>query len=244
MKSEIKKFFKERSKDVSKMIKDKAFFNLSRKWLARSIYYKYNYNYTWLGRPIIKYPDDIIVMQELLWKLKPDLVIETGIAHGGSIVFTASMLKMMDVKNFKVIGIDIDIRKHNLDEIKKSPVYKNLELHEGSSIDLKIIHKIKKNIKKYKKVLVILDSNHSHNHVLQELNLYSKFVTKNSYLILPDTYIDFMPKNTFQKWEKGNNTYTAMKEFLRKNKNFKIDYQINKKSLISEAIEGYLKRIK
>ena len=244
MKSEIKKFFKERSKDISKMIKDKSFFNLSRKWLARSIYYKYNYNYTWLGRPIIKYPDDIIVMQEVLNKVKPDLVIETGIAHGGSIIFTASILKMIGKKNFKVIGIDIDIRKHNLKEIKKSIYFKYIDLIEGSSIDEKIFKSVKKKIKKNKKVLVILDSDHSYKHVIKELYLYSKLVSKNSYIILPDTYIDFMPKNTFKKWKVGDNTFTALQKFIKNNNSFKIDTEINKKSLISEAIQGYVKRIK
>ncbi len=244
MKSEIKKFFKERSKDISKMIKDKSFFNLSRKWLARSIYYKYNYNYTWLGRPIIKYPDDIVVMQEVLNKVKPDLVIETGIAHGGSVIFTASILKMIGKKNFKVIGIDIDIRKHNLKEIKKSIYFKYIDLIEGSSIDEKIFKLVKKKIKKNKKVLVILDSDHSFKHVIKELHLYSKLVSKNSYIILPDTYIDFMPKNTFKKWKVGDNTFTALQKFIKNNNNFKIDTEINKKSLISEAIQGYVKRIK
>ena len=244
MKSEIKKFFKERSKDIGKMIKDKAFFHLSRKWLARSIYYKYNYNYTWLGRPIIKYPDDIVVMQEVLNKVKPDLVIETGIAHGGSVIFTASILKMIGKKNFKVIGIDIDIRKHNLKEIKKSIYFKYIDLIEGSSIDEKIFKLVKKKIKKNKKVLAILDSDHSFKHVIKELYLYSKLVSKNSYIILPDTYIDFMPKNTFKKWKVGDNTFTALQKFIKNNNSFKIDTEINKKSLISEAIQGYVKRIK
>ena len=150
MKREIRKFFKERRIEINKMLKNKDFLNLSRKWLAKSVHYKYNYNFTWLGRPIIKYPDDIVVMQELIWKIKPDLIIETGIAHGGSIIFTASMLKMMNVKRFKVIGIDIDIRKHNLQEIKKSIVYKHLDLIEGSSIDIKTKEIVEKKIKKFK----------------------------------------------------------------------------------------------
>lgn len=245
MKREIRKFFKERRIEINKMLKNKDFLNLSRKWLAKSVHYKYNYNFTWLGRPIIKYPDDIVVMQELIWKIKPDLIIETGIAHGGSIIFTASMLKMMNVKRFKVIGIDIDIRKHNLQEIKKSIVYKHLDLIEGSSIDIKTKEIVEKKIKKFKpkKIMVILDSNHSHKHVLDELKIYSKYVSKNSYIILPDTYIDFLPKNTFKKWKKNDNTFTALKEFLSKKKNFKIDLEINKKSMISEAIQGYVKRI-
>jgi cephalosporin hydroxylase len=183
-------------------------------------------------------------MQEVLNKVKPDLVIETGIAHGGSVIFTASILKMIGKKNFKVIGIDIDIRKHNLKEIKKSIYFKYLDLIEGSSIDEKIFKLVKKKIKKNKKVLVILDSDHSFKHVIKELHLYSKLVSKNSYIILPDTYIDFMPKNTFKKWKVGDNTFTALQKFIKNNSSFKIDTEINKKSLISEAIQGYVKRIK
>lgn len=243
MKSEIIKFKKERKQAVNKMTKDTSFIKLSKKWLARSVYHKYNYNYSWMGRPIIKYPDDMVVMQELLWKLKPDLVIETGIAHGGSIIFTASILKMMNIKKFKVIGVDIDIRKHNLSEIKKSNVYKYMKLFEGSSNDQNILRQINNIRRKFKKVLVILDSNHSKSHVLQELKNYSKFVSKNSYIVLPDTYIDFLPKGTFKKWKKGDSTFAALKEFLLENKSFKIDNEINKKSLISEAICGYVKKI-
>ena len=148
----------------------------------------------------------------------------------------------MNVKRFKVIGIDIDV-KHNLQEIK-SIVYKHLDLIEGSSIDIKTKEIVEKKIKKFKKkIMVILDSNHSHKHVLDELKIYSKYVSKNSYIILPDTYIDFLPKNTFKKWKKNDNTFTALKEFLSKKKNFKIDLEINKKSMISEAIQGYVKRI-
>ena len=159
-----------------------------------------------------------------------------------------SFKNLNDDKNTKVIIIE-GLGKgfcagHNLKEIKKNIVYKYLELIEGSSTNKEIFNQIKKRIKKNKKVLVILDSNHSYKHVINELNLYSKLVSKNSYLILPDTYIDFMPKNTFKKWRKGDNTYTALVEFLKKNKNFKVDFNANKKSLISEAINGYIKKIR
>jgi cephalosporin hydroxylase len=244
--NKVLKFFSERKSDISKMYSDKKFFLLSIKWIKESIKYKYNYNFTWMGRPIIKYPNDMVVIQEIFWKVKPDLVIETGIAHGGSIIFSASLLKMMGIKKFKVIGIDIDIRKHNLKEILKHPMKKHLKLIEGSSVDKKIFNKIKSYAKNYKKILVILDSNHIHNHVLEELNIYSNLVSKNSYIILPDTYIEYLPNGTFpnRPWGKGNNPLSALKVFLKNNQKFKIDKFYSKKAMISEAFNGFIKKIK
>ena len=242
----IKKFNKEKIKAVKEMALDRSFKKKSIDWILQSIKHQYNYNFSWMGRPIIKYPNDIVVLQELIWKVKPDLIIETGIAHGGSIIFSASMLKMMNVKNFKVIGIDIDIRKHNLKEILKHPMKKYIKLIEGSSIGEDVLKKVTTVAKKKKRIMVVLDSNHSEEHVFNELNLYSKFVSKNSYIVLPDTYIEFLPKNTFKNrpWNKGNNPYTALKKFLKTNKSFEIDDFISAKALITEAFSGYIKRIK
>lgn len=238
----IKKFFKDRSKDIQRMNKDNIFKKLSLKWLTHSLKYKYNYNFTWMGRPIIRFPNDLVVMQEVLWKVKPDLIIETGIAHGGSIIFSASMLKMMGIKNFKVIGVDVDIRKHNLNEINKHPMKRFIKMFEGDSNSSLILNRIKKIAKNKKRVLVVLDSDHSYAHVAKELKNYSKFVSKNSYIICPDTYIDFLPKKTFKKWKKGDNTYIALKEFLKQNKKFKIDRYFSDKAIISETFDGYIKR--
>jgi len=146
----IKKFNKERIKAVKEMALDRSFKKKSIDWILQSIKHQYNYNFSWMGRPIIKYPNDIVVLQELIWKVKPDLIIETGIAHGGSIIFSASMLKMMNVKNFKVIGIDIDIRKHNLKEILKHPMKKYIKLIEGSSIGEDVLKKVTTVAKKKK----------------------------------------------------------------------------------------------
>lgn len=244
--SKVFEFFNERKKDILRMYADKYFSSLSLKWIKESIKYKYNYNFTWMGRPIIKYPNDMVVIQEIFWKVKPNLVIETGIAHGGSVIFSASLLKMMGIKKFKVIGVDIDIRKHNLKEILRHPMKKFIKLIEGSSTDKKVLNTVTNYVKKYKKILVILDSNHIHKHVLEELNLYSKFVTKNSYIILPDTYIEFLPNNTFpdRPWGKGNNPFSALKVFLKNNKNFKVDEIFSKKTMITEAFSGFIKKIK
>lgn len=239
-------FFSERRKAILRMARDKKFIQLSLKWIRNSIKYKYNYNFTWMGRPIIKFPNDMVVIQEIFWKVKPNLVIETGIAHGGSIIYSASLLKMMGIKNFKVIGIDIDIRKHNLKEILRHPMKRHIKMIEGDSTDIKIFEDIVQYSKKFKKVLVILDSNHTHSHVIKELNLYSKLISKNSYIILPDTYIELLPNGTFpnRPWSKGNNPFTALKFFLKKNKNFKVDELLSKKTMITEAFSGFIKRIK
>ena len=220
---------------------------------------KYCYNFSWLGRPIIQYPQDIIAMQEIIWKVKPDLIIETGIAHGGSVIFSSSMLALLELadKNTskknkklnyikrKVVAIDIDIRKHNLKEIKKHPFYSNIQLIEGSSLDKKIIKKVKDITLKHKKIMVFLDSNHTHNHVLSELNAYAPFTSKNSYCVLFDTILENLPNNFFKNrpWKKGNNPMSALREFLLVNKNFVSDFDIDNKLLISSSPDGYLKRI-
>lgn len=193
---------------------------------------KYSYNFTWLGRPIIQYPQDIVAMQEVVWKVKPDLIIETGIAHGGGLIFYASMLEL--IGKGEVLGIDIDIRKHNRKEIEKHKMFKRIKMIEGSSIDEKVIKEVEKIAKKHKKILVCLDSLHTHDHVLNELNLYSKFVSKGSYLVVFDTVIEYM--------HKGNNPATAVKTFLKNNKKFVVDRAIADKLLITSAPGGFLKK--
>ena len=245
MDEKITEFFYQRNEDIENMARDSQLKDLSLQWMIKADRYKYTYNFTWMGRPIIKYPNDMIVQQELMWTLKPDLIIETGVAHGGSIIFSASMMKMMGIKG-SVIGIDIDIREHNLKEIEDHPMYDIIHLYEGDSTDSKIVQQVQQHVDKAKTVLVILDSLHSHQHVLKELNLYSKFVTKSSYIILPDTFIEFFPKGYYSKdrpWDVGNNPYTAMHEFLKNNSSFMIDKKLSSKAVISETIDGYLKRV-
>ncbi len=244
-KSQIEIFFDERGKDIEDMGLDKKLKQKSIEWMIEADKYKYTYNFTWMGRPIIKYPNDMVIQQEIMWDLKPDLVIETGIAHGGSIIFSSSMMKMMDIKG-EVIGIDIDIREHNKQEIINHPAFDNITMYQGDSTSNEILDKVQEHLKGKRCVMVILDSNHSHDHVLKELNLYSKFVTKGSFCILPDTFIEFFPKGHYSKnrpWDVGNNPYTAMKEFLLKNKSFKTERFFTDKAMITETIDGYLKRV-
>jgi cephalosporin hydroxylase len=205
---------------------------------------KYSYNFTWLGRPIIQFPQDIIAMQEIIWQVKPDLIIETGIAHGGSLIFYASILELIG-GNGEVLGIDIDIREHNQVEIEKHPMYKRIDMIEGSSIDEKIAEQVYDFAKGRKRVMVFLDSMHTHDHVLKELKLYSPLVTKGSYLVVFDTVIEDMPEDFFpdRPWGKGNNPKTAVWEFLKTTDRFEIDKEIENKLLITVAPDGFLKRV-
>lgn len=238
-------FREERKKDINKMAKDQRITELGMLFIKDTAKYKYSYNFTWLGRPIIQFPQDIIAMQEIIWQVKPDLIIETGIAHGGSLIFYASMLELLGGDG-QVLGIDIDIRKHNLVEIEKHPMFKMITMIEGSSTDGEVVKQVYNFAKNKKRILVALDSNHTHDHVLKELQLYSSLVTNGSYLVVFDTVIEDMPEGFFpdRPWGKGNNPKTAVWEFLKTNDRFEIDKEIENKLLITVVPDGYLKCIK
>ena len=243
-----KKELEKRNKlKISKMNNDKKFQKLTQKWFNTSVKHEYSFHFTWLGVPIIQYPQDMIALQEVIWNVKPDLIIETGIAHGGSLIFSASMLEMLG--KGKVLGIDIDIRKKNKRVIENHHLSKRIIMIQGSSIDKKIIDKVYAFSKNSKKILVILDSNHTHEHVLEEMKVYSSLVKKGSYMIVFDTVIEDLPKELFKgkaerPWSKGNNPKTAVHEFLKINKRFKIDGNLEKKILITVGPDGFLKCIK
>jgi len=219
----------------------------------------YSYNFSWQGRPIIQYPQDIVAMQELIWEIKPDLIIETGIAHGGSLIFSASMLALLDycdaVKQGRpldvtrprrrVLGIDIDIRAHNRAAIEAHPMANRIDMIQGSSIDPDIVAQVHDAARGHERVLVCLDSNHTHEHVLAELESYAHLVSPGSYCVVFDTIIEDMPADTFpdRPWGPGDNPKTAVWEFLRAHPEFEIDKTIDHKLLISVAPEGYLKRV-
>ena len=259
--SEVKKFQSDCEKEISLMGENEEIKKMSNNYIQKLNQLKYSYHFKYLGRPIIQYPQDIIALQEIVWEFKPDLIIETGIAHGGSLILSASILALIDIceaiennKIFdprkskrKVIGIDIDIREHNRKEIEKHPMFSRIHMIQGSSTDLKIIEKVKKISKKYNKILVCLDSNHSHDHVLNELNAYANLVSVDSYCIVMDTIIEEIGDNfewVGRNWSKGNNPKTAVFEFLKENKNFQIDKNIDNKLQISVAPDGYLKKIR
>lgn len=205
---------------------------------------QYSYNFTWMGRPIIQYPQDMIAMQEIIWDIKPDLIIETGIAHGGSLIYYASILEL--IGHGQVLGIDIDIRPHNRIEIENHKMFKRIQMIEGSSLSMDIISEVKRISEGKERVLVCLDSNHTHQHVLEELRLYSPFVTLGSYLVVFDTVVENLPNDYLpgRPWGKGDNPMTAVSTFLDNNSSFVIDRAIDNKLLISVAPGGYLKRIR
>jgi cephalosporin hydroxylase len=239
---------------------NKNLLNATQAFMTESVLSKYSYNFNALGRPIIQYPQDIIAMQELIWNIKPDLIIETGIAHGGSLIMSASMLAILDMcdaiqsgvtfnpKNSKrkILGVDIDIRPHNRVAIESHPMASRIQMIEGSSIDPSIIEQVKKISNDYKCVMVCLDSNHTHDHVLAELKAYAPLVSYESYCVVFDTIIEDMPANTFldRHWGLGNNPKTAVHEYLKVHSEFVIDKKIQDKLLITVAVDGYLKRIK
>jgi cephalosporin hydroxylase len=221
---------------------------------------QYSYNFHWQDRPIIQYPQDIVAMQELIWSVKPDLIIETGIAHGGSLIFSASMLALLDMcdaieagttmdpskSDRKVLGIDIDIRAHNLEAIKQHPMASRIEMIEGSSIDQDIFAQVQKAAEGYKRVLVCLDSNHTHDHVRSELELYAPLTSVGSYCVVFDTLIEDMPADEYpnRSWGPGNNPKTAVWDYLKSHDEFEIDKSIPAKLLITVAHDGFLKRIR
>lgn len=247
MKSEnpIKQFKKEVERNIERLGKNKKLKTQAIKFAIKAAFNSYLYNFTWLGRPIIQYPQDIVAMQELIWKVKPDLVIETGIAHGGSLILSASILEMLGGKG-KVLGIDIDIREHAKKEIKKHRMFRRIKMIGGSSTEPKVINWVEKIVKGKKSVLIFLDSNHTHAHVFRELELYSPFVTKGSYVVVFDTLIEYTPKgsNKNRPWDRGNNPMTAVRAFLKTHKNFVVDKEIENKLLITSAPSGFLRRIR
>ncbi|MGZ4894669.1 MAG: cephalosporin hydroxylase family protein [Halobacteriota archaeon] len=207
--------------------------------------YRYSYNFSWLGRPIIQLPSDIIAMQEIIWGVKPDLIIETGIAHGGSLIFYASLIDALGGSG-DVLGIDIDIRKHNKRAIERHRMFKYITMIEGSSVDQRIVEQVYAFAEPKKRVVVALDSNHTHEHVLKELEFYSPLVTKGSYLVVFDTIIEDLPNggSSDRPWDVGNNPKTAVQEFLRSTDRFQIDNALEDTLFLTQNPGGYLKCVK
>ncbi|NQU02535.1 MAG: cephalosporin hydroxylase family protein [Syntrophaceae bacterium] len=238
----MNEFGKGRKIAIENMASDRKLRSLTNDWFIESCNHKYSYNFAWMGRPIIQFPQDIIAMQEIIWQVQPDLIVETGIAHGGSLILYASMLELIGGTG-QVLGIDIDIREHNRVEIEEHQMFKRITMIQGSSIATDIVHQAYDFAGDKKHILVVLDSSHTHNHVLKELEFYSPLVTKGSYLVVFDTIIEDMPEDLFpdRPWGKGNNPKTAVWEFLKTNERFEIDQEIENKLLITVAPNGYLK---
>lgn len=243
--NQVEQFNVEKKINIKNLGNDKKVTELGSDFMNHVNPHKYSYNFTWMGRPIIQYPQDIVALQEIIWEVKPDLIIETGIAHGGSLIFSASMLELLG-NNGQVLGIDIDIREHNKIEIEKHPMSRRITMLEGSSIDRKTIDKVFQFAEGKSKILLILDSNHTHEHVFQELEAYSNLVGIGSYIIVFDTVIEDLPEEyewTGRSWGRGNNPKTAVWKFLESHPEFEIDKDIHGKLVITVAPDGYLKRI-
>ncbi len=221
----------------------------ARAFLRPSVDARYSYNFSWLGRPIIQYPQDIVALQEILWSVQPDLVVETGIAHGGSLIFSASMLELNAAcggpKDARVIGIDVDIRAHNRAAIQQHPMSKRISMIQGSSVAPDIVAQVRAAAVGRQRVLVCLDSNHTHEHVLAELEAYASLTTVGSYCVVFDTIIEDMPVGTYadRPWGPGNSPKSAVDTFLLEHSEFERDTRVDHKLLISVASGGYLRRV-
>jgi len=217
----------------------------ARKLFIHMCRYRYSYNFSWLGRPVIQFPEDIVAMQEVIWRITPDLIIETGIAHGGSLVLWASLLQTLGGDG-RVVGVDVEIRQRNRAEIERHPLFSRITMIEGSSIDPDVVGRVRALAAGRRTVMVVLDSNHTHDHVLEELQRYSPLVMRGSYLVVMDTVVEAMPADFYpdRPWGKGNNPATAVAQFLKTSDRFEVDEEIDARLLMSVAPGGYLRCIK
>ena len=247
--NQVEQFQRECACEIAGQGADTALVEASRAWVQQANAHKYSYHFNWLGRPVIQYPQDMMAMQEIIWRIQPDLIIETGIAHGGSLIFSASMLELNAAcggnATAEVCGVDIDIRAHNRSAIETHPLSRRVTMIEGSSIANDVVAQIKAKAFGKARVLVCLDSNHTHDHVLAELQLYAPLVSIGSYCVVFDTIIEDLPSDAFpdRSWGRGRNPKTAVHEYLATHPEFEIDAAMDAKLLISVAPSGYLRRV-
>lgn len=236
-------FSRECEAEIQAQSSDEKVQGLARDFFNESARHKYSYHFSWMGRPIIQLPQDMIAMQELVWRIQPDLIIECGIAHGGSIIYYASLLQLLG--HGEVLGIDVDIRPHNRKAIEEHPMAHRITMFEGSSIAPEMVAKVRQ-LAEGKKVIVVLDSNHTHDHVLEELRAYAPLVSVDSYCVVMDTVVEDMPADFFpdRPWGHGDNPKTAVWQYLKENSDFAIDRQVQDKLLLTVAPDGYLRRVR
>lgn len=243
-------FEAERQSKIGAISVDPALNELTWRWVGRAQELGYSYNFDWLGLPIIQYPQDIVAMQELVWAIKPDLIIETGIARGGSAIFYSSLLELNALcggpQDAEVVAIDIDIRAHNRAAIEAHPMARRLTMIEGSSVDQGVVAQVQDRARGKRRVLVCLDSNHTHEHVLHELRAYAPLVTPGSYCVVFDTLVENLPEEAIgeRPWGKGDNPMSAVDAFLLENGDFEIDHARHGKLQVTVAPRGYLKRVR
>lgn len=225
---------------------DKEAFSASTELITRLDAYDYSYLWTWMGVPIIQMPADVMATQEVIWETKPDIIIETGIARGGSVLFLAGMLRLLD-NGGKVIGVDIDIRPHNREAIESHPIYSDVVLIEGGSVDTNTLAEVRRHIPTGARVMVILDSDHSYDHVLAECRAYGPLVTPGCFLVVADTLVGHLkpeqvPQKRSQVWQKGNEPLAAMQTYLDEVDFYEPDEALNGKLVLSSSPGGYLRR--
>jgi cephalosporin hydroxylase len=242
-------FEAERQSKICAISSDPTLNELTLQWVGRAQELGYSYNFDWLGLPIIQYPQDIVAMQELVWAIKPDLIIETGIARGGSAIFYSSLLELNALcggpQEAEVVAVDIDIRDHNRAAIEAHPMARRVTMIQGSSVDEAVVEQVRGHAEGKRRVLVCLDSNHTHEHVLDELRAYAPLVTPGSYCVVFDTVVENLPEAAIgeRPWGKGNNPMSAVHAFLQENGNFEIDSARHGKLQVTVAPRGYLKRV-
>lgn len=257
--SDIENFDKKCSEEIALMGRDEYFKSISIDWINYSAKHNYSYHFKWLGLPIIQYPQDIVAMQEIIWQYKPDVIVETGVARGGSLTFYASLLAQLDMvdaleknESFnpreskrKVVGIDIDLREHNRKNIEGMPFSYLIDLVQGSSISKETIETVRNKVKGAKQVLVCLDSNHTESHVYKELLEYSKLVSSGGYLIVFDTVVEYMDQDLIKEkeWSKGNSPLSAVEKFLAEDNSFVLDESISSKLMLTVCPKGFLKKL-
>ncbi|WP_404384798.1 cephalosporin hydroxylase family protein [Caenispirillum salinarum] len=245
--SEAEKAFAAEVKgNVEGLGRDPVMKDLTAQWFRRSTDHKYSYNFRWMGRPLIQYPQDMVALQEIVWDTQPDIILETGIAHGGSLIYSASLLRLLGGDHRKVIGIDIEIRPHNRKAIEEHPMAPMIEMIEGSALDQAVVDQATALIPEGARVMVLLDSNHTHDHVLGELRLYAPLVTPGCYCVVYDTVVEDLPAefSDDRPWGPGDNPKTAVHAYLKETDAFQIDHALEDKIQITVAPDGWLKRVR
>ncbi len=255
----VESFLEDRKRNIAAIRESNHLSELSNEWIREVSAFKYIFNFDWLGRPIIQIGSDMVAVQEAVWQTKPDLIVETGIAHGGSLIYHASLLAMLDLCDAavgggtvdprrpkrRVLGIDIDIRAHNREAIGAHPLSGYVEMFEGSSVDPTMVTRVADFANGFQRVMVVLDSNHTEEHVLAELEAYADLVSPGGYCIVFDTAIEHMPEEFYgdRPWGKGNNPLTAVYKFLSERHDFAVDGELDGKILVGNAPGGFLRRI-
>lgn len=203
-----------REGELQKQMGSESFSKISHEWMQQAVDHKYSYQFDWLGVPIIQMPSDLVVFQQIIFETRPDLIIETGVARGGSLVFWASMLDLCGIDG-RVIGVDIEVREHAKNAISNSKYSNIIDVIVGSSIDNKIIDSVRNVVSKHQRIMVVLDSNHTHEHVLGELNAYAEFVSPGCSLLVLDTVIDDLIPYPERSWGPGSSPKSAVIDYMK-----------------------------